>query len=144
MPGNLYRYLDTSNESISLRINGSPIKATVENGYISIRRKWTAGDRITLDLPMPVRRVIAHPKAIANKGLVALERGPIVYCAEFKDNDFPVGRLRLSDNAEFETKFEPDFFNGVVTIQSGGMKFVPYYLYANRGEGWMHVWMPRQ
>jgi hypothetical protein len=144
MPGNLYRYLDTSDESISLTVNGSAMEATVENGYIPIRRKWTAGDRITLDLPMPVRRVVAHPKAVADKGLVALERGPIVYCAEFKDNDFPVGQLRLSDNAQFETKFEPDFFNGVVTIQSGDMKFIPYYLYANRGEGWMRVWMPRQ
>ena len=119
------------------------MNANIMNGYVGIRRKWTAGDTITLNLPMPIRRVIAHPKVVADKGLVAIERGPIVYCAEFKDNDFNVSQLKLTDAAKLEATFEPDFFSGVVTITSGDMKLIPYYLYANRGKGWMQVWMPR-
>jgi DUF1680 family protein len=143
MPGNLYKYLDKSDDRITLAINGAPINVDVQKGYIGIRRRWTAGDTIKLNLPMPVRRVIAHPKALADKGLVAIERGPIVYCAEFTDNDFDLSQLKLNDNSKLNVTFEPDFFSGVVTITSGKTKLIPYYLYSNRGRGWMRVWIPR-
>ena len=96
---------------------------------------------------MSVRRVIAHPRAIADKGLVAIERGPMVYCAEFKDNNFDVAQLKVTDDLTFKVTFEPDFLGGAVTLtseQAPKLKLIPYYLYANRGEGWMRVWMPRR
>ena len=134
MPGSLYKYLDTSENKIALSVNGSSIDVNIEKGYVDIRREWKAGDAIRLNLPMPIRRVIAHPKAVADKGLVAIERGPVVYCAEFKDNSVDVSQLKLPDNAKLDATFEEDFFGGTVTLASdSGLKLIPYYLYANRG-----------
>ena len=83
VPGNLYKYIEAHHEPITLAVNGLPMDAAVDSGYVTIERTWQAGDKIHLILPMPVRRVIAHPQATADAGLVALERGPIVYCTEF-------------------------------------------------------------
>lgn len=147
MPGNLYQYVEKNEDEFTLSVNGSPIETKVRHGYVEIRRSWQAGDTIRLDLPMPIRRVVAHPRAVADKGLVAIERGPIVYCAEFKDNAFAVSQLKLNDATKLHAEFEEDMFGGVVTISGDGdakLKLIPYYLYANRGNGWMRVWMPRQ
>lgn len=144
LPGNLYQYLDKKPMQIELKVNGKSLKPSVEHGYMAIERNWKSGDTIELSLPMTVRRVVTHPNATMNKGLVAIERGPIVYCAEFKDNDFEVRDLKIPDGADFTATFEKDFFNGVVTLRSSnGAKLIPYYLYANRGSGWMRVWMSR-
>jgi len=145
MPGNLYKYLKMCDEKIALEVNGSPMDVNIEKGYVAIRRGWEAGDTIRLNLPMPVRLVVAHPKAVADKGLVAIERGPIVYCAEFKDNSVDVAQLKLPDDAKLTATFEEDFFGGTVTLTSDdGLKLIPYYLYSNRGKGWMRVWLPRE
>ena len=123
MPGNLYRYLKSREVEISLAVNGSPVSVNIENGYAAIERKWKAGDKIRLHLPMLIRRVIAHPKAVADKGQVTIERGPIVYCAEFADNAFDVSRLRLPDDAKLEAKFEKDFFIGWMQPSRYEMRF---------------------
>lgn len=146
MPGNLYRYLDRHEEPIALAINGSPVVPTIEKGYVTLERLWRDGDTIELNLPMPIRRVVAHPKAIANTGLIAVERGPIVYCAEAADNDFQVASLRLPDGVQLTATMEDDFFHGVVTITAEGdpkVKLIPNYLHSNRSRGWMRVWIPR-
>lgn len=147
MPGNLYTYLDESHEPITLAVNGKPVSVDTQSGYVTLDRTWKTWDEIHLNLPMPVRRVIAHPRATADKGLVAIERGPMVYCAEFKDNAFDVAQLKVSDTLQFKARFEPDFLGGAVTLTSEAdpeLKLIPYFLYANRGEGWMRVWMPRK
>jgi DUF1680 family protein len=147
MPGNLYRYLERSDEQITVAVNDSPVNVSIQRGYVTLERQWRTGDTIHLVLPMPIRRVVAHPKATADAGLVAIERGPIVYCAEFKDQPFEVSSLKLPDSARLTATFEGDFFSGVVTLTSDGdpgLKLIPYYLYANRGKGWMRVWMPRE
>ncbi len=146
MPGNLYRYLDENHEPVILAINDVPVAAVVEKGYVTLERTWRTDDTIHLRLPMPIRRVIAHPKATANAALVAVERGPIVYCAEFEDNDFPVARLRLPDSVQLTATTDDDFFRGVVTITAEGnpkVKLIPNYLHSNRRPGWMRVWIPR-
>jgi DUF1680 family protein/regulation of enolase protein 1 (concanavalin A-like superfamily) len=147
LPGNLYKYLDAGDEKVSVRVNGTVVNGKIDRGYLAIRRQWNTGDLIRLKLPMPVRRVIAHPKAVADKGLVAVERGPIVYCAEFKDNDFDIAQLKLADDTTFSVEYESDLFAGAVTLTSNSdpkLKLIPYYLYANRGPGWMRVWLPRK
>ena len=129
-PGNLYRYLERKNEPVELTINDSPVELAVEGGYATLDRTWRSGDTIRLVLPMQVRRVIAHPNVTADVGLVAIERGPLVYCVEFKDNSFDVGRLKLPDSAELTSTLEKDLFNGVVTLSSDGdpgLKLIPYY-----------------
>jgi len=146
MPGNLYKYLNERHDPVTLAVNGQPVVIDMQNGYATLDRTWKAGDEIHLVLPMSVRRVIAHPRATADAGLVAIERGPMVYCAEFKDNDFDVSNLKVPDDLHFKATFDTDFLGGAVTLTSGKdpkLRLIPYYLYANRGEGWMRVWMPR-
>ena len=147
MPGNLYKYLNNRNDPITLSVNNSTQPVNIQNGYITLKRKWESGDKIQLILPMPIRRVIAHPKATADKGLVAIERGPIVYCAEHKDNPYSISKLKLPDTAKLTPTYEKDFFSGVVTITSDTnpkLKLIPCYLNANRDQGWMRVWIPRK
>ncbi len=147
MPGNLYRYLDVHDESIELAVNGAPVTAGIEMGYVTLERTWRDGDIVDLKLPMPIRRVIAHPKAAANTGLVALERGPIVYCVEAADNDVDVSNVRLPDDAQLTAALEEGLFNGAVALASVGepkLKWIPKYLHSNRDRGWMRVWIPRE
>jgi uncharacterized protein len=159
--GDLYRFADTSNESFTLRLNGQPVQADVTAGYVTLRRAWAAGDVIELQLPMPVRRVLANEKVKADRARVALQRGPIVYCLEWPDN--PDGRVRntlLRDDATIGTREQRDLLGGVVTLATRGRSFaeddagartakdvdlvaIPYYAWAHRGRGEMTVWIAR-
>ncbi len=147
IPGNLYRYLDESTEPVTVSVNGTPVDVEIEKGYINLERRWESGDTIELALPMPVRRVVSHPNVSANEGLVAVERGPIVYSVESADHDFPVADLKLADTARLTATYDESFFNGAVTISSSTdpeLKLIPNYLHTNRTPGWMRVWVPRE
>src|SRR5262245_53362797 len=112
-------FLDRVEEPVTLKVNGKPVPLNVEKGYVSLRRKWNKGDVIALTLPMPVRRVSANEEVAADRGRVALQRGPIVYCAEWPDN--PGGRVRnllLPDGAKLVAEFMPGLLNGVTVIKS--------------------------
>jgi len=76
VPSDLYRYLTKNIEKVLLIVNKETISVKTVNGYVRIRRNWKKGDQISLNLPMPVRRVLSHDKVEDNSGLVALERGP--------------------------------------------------------------------
>ncbi|MCP4945326.1 MAG: hypothetical protein GY924_25555 [Planctomycetaceae bacterium] len=152
VPGNLYRYIDSPELPISLTVNDRAMPVKIDEGYVSIRRQWKKDDLIRLTLPMPVRRVIAHPRATADKGMVAVERGPLVYCAEFTDNTADASQWKLSDAATLTADWNEDLFGGAVTLsetddasrsEQQGLTLIPYYLYANRGRGRMRVWLPR-
>ncbi|MCH1440810.1 MAG: glycoside hydrolase family 127 protein, partial [Rubripirellula sp.] len=152
VPGNLYRYLDSPELPVSLTVNDSPVPVRIHEGYVSLRRQWKKDDVIRLTLPMPVRRVIAHPRATADKGMVAVERGPLVYCAEYKDNAVDISQWKLSDTASLQPSWTEDLLGGAVTLveaddaihnQQKGLTLIPYYLYSNRGRGRMQVWLPR-
>ena len=162
MPGDLYSYMEKSEEKTSLKVNGQQLKLQVEKGFARIEREWKDGDVIELDLPMPVRKVLAHRNVLDNQGKVALERGPLVYCAEGADNDGNVLNLLVHDDAEFTSEYRNDLLNGTVVITGkvlalnrGGDKksveqerhelvAIPYYTWANRGEGEMTVWLARR
>jgi DUF1680 family protein len=159
-PSDLYRFLDQVNEPVTLMVNGKPVPLKIEKGYVSLRRNWKKGDVIALTLPMPVRRVGANEQVAADGGRVALQRGPIVYCAEWPDN--PGGHVRnllLPDSAKLFAEFRPDLLNGLTVIKSRGLALsfdaegrvvkneqdftaIPYYAWANRGRGEMIVWIP--
>jgi DUF1680 family protein len=156
----LYHYSDKSTAAVTLKVNGKAMPVKIEKGYASIARKWAAGDTIELNLPMPVRRVIANDQVAADHGRVALERGPIVYAAEWPDN--PNGKVRnlmLPDNAPLTTEFKPALLKGVTVVKSQAVALafdangkvtktpqeftaIPYYAWANRGRGQMLVWLP--
>ncbi len=145
-----------------LAVNGEERPLAVEHGYARVERAWAAGDRLTLDLPLPVERVRAHPAVAADRGRVALRRGPVVYCLEEADNPLPetaeaggmrLDALALPRDAELTATFEPDLLDGVVTLagqalrRDGGngapqaFKAVPFYAWGNRARGEMQVWL---
>jgi DUF1680 family protein len=161
VPSDLYRFADAPGEKPTLRVNGQPMAITLEKGYARVQRRWKAGDVVELGLPMPVRRVVAHPSVQADQGRVALQRGPLVYAAEWADN--PGGRVRnlLLAEGALQTAFRPDLLGGVqvvtgralslaydaegkVTRREQDFTAIPYYAWANRGPGEMTVWLPNR
>src|SRR6185295_2766449 len=162
VPSDLYRFADVSNEPVALKVNGGAVPVAVEKGYARIRRTWKAGDVVELSLPMPVRRVVANAAVEADLGRVALQRGPLVFAAEWPDN--PGGHVRnlmLPDGAALTTEFRPDLLKGVQVIKARAIALaydeqgtvnrreqdllaIPYYAWANRGPGEMLVWLPNR
>ncbi len=161
IPGGLYRFLDGPGEPAVLKVNGAAVPLGLDRGYATVTRRWRRGDVIDLTLPMPVRRVVARDEVEADRGRVALQRGPIVYCAEWPDN--PGGRVRhlmLPDDATLRAEFRPDLLGGVEVVRGRALGLaydaagrvrkteqeftaIPYYSWANRGRGQMIVWIPR-
>jgi len=160
VPSDLYKYADTVTQQPLLKVNGAAVKMQVEKGYVSLNRTWKAGDTIELTLPMPVRRVMANSEVAADRGRVALQRGPLVYTLEWPDNpDGKVRNLTLPDASKLTATWRPDLLKGIEVIQGRAMslKFdaagamqkseesitaIPYYAWANRGRGQMLVWIP--
>ncbi len=159
VPSDLYRYRNEGAEDVTLVVNGKTAGLDLDKGFARIRRSWKPGDVVKLNLPMPIRRVLCHQKVTDNRGKVALERGPIVYCAEGVDNGGQVFNLILSDDAALETRWEKDLLGGVMAIRgevpavnrskdgwpiaTARQAFVaiPYYAWAHRGENPMAVWL---
>ncbi|MFC1731482.1 glycoside hydrolase family 127 protein [candidate division KSB1 bacterium] len=163
VPSDLYRYLYTSDESVTFAVNNETVTPDISKGYARIHRTWETGDIVALNLPMPVRRVVAKDSVEADRGKVALQRGPIVFCAEWPDNkDGHARNLLLPDDASLRTEFRPDLLNGVqvVTGKISGLKVaddhrslesteqdftaIPYHVWAHRGRGEMMVWLARE
>jgi len=156
VPSDLYQFLKESVDAATLRVNGQSVPLEVEAGFAHIRRVWRQGDVIELDLPMPIRRVVANEKVVEDRGKVALQRGPIVYCAEGVDNDGHVLNLLLPDDVPLKAEYRKDMLNGIVVVSGKVLAMssdgksaqhdfaaIPYYAWSNRGEGEMAVWLGR-
>jgi DUF1680 family protein len=147
-------------EMPAVKLNGQPMDLVLQKGYALLNRTWQAGDVVELSLPMPVRRVVANGNVEADRGRIAVERGPLVYCAEAPDNDGRVSNFILPDTAVLTEEMKPDLLNGVVVIrgeaealsekagkpvvEKKAITLVPYYAWANRGPGEMDVWIARE
>jgi len=147
------------------KVNGETVRLTPVNGYVSISRSWKKGDKISLELPMPVERIYANPHVVMDVGRVALTRGPLVYCLEEADNPGgTVQRFKLPRQSEIAVR-QSNLFDGIIQLTAGGkavdeaefkplyrnappreapatLTALPYYLWANRGQGSMVVWIP--
>ncbi len=161
VPSDLYTYFQPENQPVVLTVNGKKINYTIlDNGYVSLSRKWKKGDKITISFPMDVHRTIANEKVADDKGKVSLERGPIVYCLEWPDNSDKVLSSVLEDQVAINATFAPDKLNGIVQLEADAknarrnenndvvvenkrLTAIPYYAWANRGSGEMAVWIPR-
>ncbi|HSC52426.1 MAG TPA: beta-L-arabinofuranosidase domain-containing protein [Phnomibacter sp.] len=159
IPSDLYIFQTPSSSAITIAVNGQPFSFTIENGYAVLNRAWKKGDMVTVQLPMEVRKVTAHAKLKDDAGKVALQRGPIMYCAEWADNNGLANNLVLPANAELTATFQPELLNGItvlkgtaqaiytsdIAIKTVSQPFVaiPYYAWANRGKGEMAVWIPQ-
>ena len=144
VPSDLYRYLDAAAEAPSLRVNGVPVDLELDRGFAVVRRRWRPSDAVELHLPMPVRRVVSHEGIAGNRGRVAVERGPLVYCAEGVDNGGKALDLTLPDGAALTAEHDTELLGGVTTIRGPGITLVPYYAWSHRGAGEMNVWLKRR
>ncbi len=160
MPSDLYSYLSSDRSAMRIALNGKPVEATIEKGYALLRRQWKAGDVVELSFDMPVRRVLSHPNIIGNRGRVAVERGPIVYCVEGADHGSKVGDLFLTDSVELSPVHRPDMLGGITVLtgtanaasrgkgdavasRPAELTMIPYYAWCHRGANEMAVWVPR-
>ncbi len=161
VPGDLYRYSIMPAADWRIRVNGEAVASAATGGYSRIMRSWSPGDAVEVDFPMVISRVVSHESVEANKGLVAIERGPIVYCVEGADHDGRVTDLFLPENAGMKAEHRPGLLGGVTVIkakarrahrdadgnvvsQSAGMTMIPYYAWCHRGANEMAVWLPRE
>ena len=162
MPSDLYAFAGNIDKKATITINNQPVDYTLENGYAVIKRTWKKNDVLKVDLPMEVRRVTANEKVKDDQGKVALQRGPVIYCAEWADNNGKASNIIIPANATFQVQFKPDLLNGVEVITSEVpvinldeqaqtvstsrkiVTAIPYYAWANRGKGEMMVWFPAQ
>jgi DUF1680 family protein len=149
-------------------VNGTSysIAEKVADGYAIIERLWTNGDAVELVLEMPVMRVRSHPLVKQNAGKVALQRGPLVYCAEEADNGPLLQQLMLPQDAKLEVAYDANLAGGLKVITAQALRlqheqwgtqlyrsdskpslqpavatFIPYYAWANRDKGEMAVWV---
>jgi DUF1680 family protein len=147
VPSDLYHYMDGNSPPPTLSVNGAPIAIELDRGYARIERDWQPGDQVQLSLPMPVRRVGSHPKLVDNIGRVAVERGPLLFCAEEADNRGGMDDYHLPDDAALKPTFQPDLLGGCLTLSADvgdeTLTLIPYHLWAHRGIGQMAVWLKR-
>ena len=159
LPGDLYSYTDNQKPVYQVSVNGQTVESDVNDGYLSIARKWKKGDVVEVHFDMIPRIVKANPKVEADHGRVAVERGPIVYCAEWPDNRFNVHSILLNQHPQFKVTDKPELLYGIrqITTDAQALSYdkagklvtkdveltlIPYYAWAHRGEGDMEVWLP--
>ncbi len=143
VPSDLYRYYDKALEAAQLSINDQPTDLILENGFALIRRVWSPGDEVILELPMPIRRVLSHEQVEGNLNKVALERGPLVYCVEGRDNGGRALDLVLSDTTALEAEYQADLLDGLMVLVGQDIRAIPYYAWAHRKADEMAVWLHR-
>jgi len=150
VPSDLYSFLLPQEEKINLRVDSELLALDMEKGFARIKRKWEKGDVIELNIPLPVRRIIAHEKVKENVGKVALQRGPLIYCLEGIDSEDQLLNKNLPDDLSFEVEFRPDLLGGISVITGKGadedvrLMAIPYYAWSHRGIGEMAVWLSRK
>lgn len=159
LPSDLYAYADDQKLNYQVSVNGQEVKSELDNGYISIARRWKKGDVIEMHFDMLPRLVKANRKVTDDRGRVAVERGPLVYCAEWADNKFNVHTVLLNQHPQFRVVEKPELLNGInqITTEVQALSYdkagklvtkdvvltlIPYYAWAHRGEGEMDVWLP--
>ena len=168
VPSDLYAYSDNKRLGYTCSVNGVAIDTqTTEDGYLTIDRKWKKGDVVRIHFDMQPRTVRANEKVEADLGMISIERGPLVYCAEFKDNDFDIMHILHNQNPQFEVIPNVDFNitaadgahtykitqlatnvqqlafdkQGRLTTADAHLTLIPYYAWCHRGSGNMKVWI---
>jgi hypothetical protein len=161
IPGDLYKFTDRNTDSTHISINGKDYPAKIIDGYAVISRKWTPGDVISIDFPMPVREVLADERIKEDNDKIAFQRGPLIFCAEWPENgNGNVLNFVIDKNAQATTEFIPLLLGGTQVIRTAGFQtkkelsgiidsgasesltLIPYALWNNRGRGQMMVWIP--
>lgn len=161
VPSDLYTYSDGKRLKYTVKVNGEAVQNELKDGYFCIDRRWKKGDKVEVHFDMEPRIVKANNKVEADRGRIAVERGPIVYCAEFPDNNFDIFSVFMNRNPKFEVVEKPDLLYGINQLKTGAqtlgyddqgrltttdvsLTLIPYYAWAHRGSGAMEVWLPQE
>ena len=162
IPSDLYSFQNISDKKIAIKINGKEVNYNIEKGYAVLTRAWKKNDIVEVNLPMEVRRVVADARVKNDIGKVALQRGPIMYCAEWIDNNNKAANIVMPAGTTFSTSFNAELLNGIevinarvpaIVIDDNGESLhtekqqfmaIPYYAWANRGRGEMMMWFPEK
>src|SRR4029077_7934858 len=153
-PGDLYRYLDPLEKRPAVTVNGRAIAAAADaSGYVTIDRRWADGDVVQVDLPVEPRKIAADDRVADDRRRMAIERGPIVYCAEWPDAAGGHALdLLVRRDAPLAAVAGPPALGGPIALETEAsrvtrpqdpparVRLVPYALWANRGAGEMSVW----
>jgi DUF1680 family protein len=156
----LYRPANTTKSgTVKLKVNGKTISPVeIRHGYATLHREWKRGDRVELTLAMPIQQIHAHPNVEADRGRVAIMRGPVVYCAESIDNPDGLRNLVLSENTRWTQKKDDSQLGSIVRIEGkvralftnsantvvqrpAPLTLIPYYANSNRRPSEMLVWL---
>jgi hypothetical protein len=151
-----------------LTVNGAPAAYEAVNGYAVVTRQWAAGDAVEWRPELSAALIGARPDIRADAGKAAIERGPLVYCFEEADNGAPLASLSILRDAKLDARYDAGLLGGAVVIEADGLAddaaawpedtpyrplaevpapkpvrltAVPYYLWGNRGQGEMTVWI---
>lgn len=131
-------------KKVNVLLNGKAVKFEIYKGYIHLKRMWETGDRITFVMDMPTERIYSHPLVNENKGKVAIQRGPLVYCLEEVDNPELRKDVKLSLTKTFLVEHNSDLLDRVTVLKTTGtdpLTFIPYFAWDNREKGSMVVWI---
>ena len=160
VPSNLYQYTDGKRLGYKILVNGQETGSVSEDGYYTIDRKWKKGDKVQIHFDMEARTVRANNKVEADRGMVSVERGPLVYCAEHPDNSFDIMGALINQAPQFTlgkgeiagtpiqtlvTSAQTLNFNkqGKLEAADQTLTLIPYYAWCHRGSGKMRVWLPQ-
>lgn len=157
----LYKRVKPVKEPIQITVNGRKVSAKLKNGFAAIKRKWNKGDKIAVNLPMSVQRILCDQRVKDNVGKVAIQCGPIVYCIEWPDvEEGKVLSLMLEKNTKLTTEHKENLLGGVTVVKGAAKELrrtkegqalewkwrnfsaIPYYAWSHRGKGPMAVWLP--
>jgi DUF1680 family protein len=159
VPSDLYTSAAKA-DKIVIKVNGKPLACPVEKGYAVLQRTWKQGDVVDVVLPMAVQKITANEKVKDDRGKVALQRGPLVYCAEWADNGGKASNILIPERSTFTAEYQPQLLNGVTVLKTSvpavvvdekeqtvntitkSATLIPYYAWAHRGNGEMMVWFP--
>jgi uncharacterized protein len=157
---NLYTFAGENTALPIIKVNGTNVTFTTDKGYAVISRKWKKGDVVELNLPMTVNKIHASTKVVDDLGKVAIQRGPLVYCAEWPDNGGHTSGIVLPESTTFQAEFNPQLLQGVMVLKAEApvveisplalstekkpIQLIPYYAWAHRGKGEMQVWFPEK
>ena len=161
LPSDLYRFADQQQLGFQIKLNGKPVESSIENGYFTIDRTWTKGDVVAINFEMQPRVVKANPNVKDDAGKIAFERGPIVYCAEWPDNNFAIPSVLLPAQPQIQVIDQPGMLHGIKQLkiqaqslslndkgwlapQQVSLTLIPYYSWLHRGSGEMAVWLPQE
>ncbi len=152
-------------KGFSIYVDGEQANPAVEKGYAKLHRVWSEGTRIEVCFDIQAELVAAHPQVRADAGKVAVVKGPLVYCLEEADNGGNLASVYVAQDATLTECVMPQLLGGTRVIRLEGKRLmdtgwnnelykpakletqpteltaIPYYLWGNRGENEMVVWL---